>query len=135
MNHAFNSPILFHVCSVERAQRGIVFLDEVDKIAAVPGIFDVGGGGVQHGMLKMLEGTVMDVPGQNPSRYNTIQVDTTNILFVASGAFTELLKRLNDSSEGRRPKPEDLVKFGMIPVSLSYSLRPRNPYLLTLTSQ
>jgi len=81
---------------VERAQTGIVFLDEVDKIGAVPGIHqlrDVGGEGVQQGMLKMLEGTVVNVPERNsPSklRGETVQVDTTNILFVASGAYTGL---------------------------------------------
>lgn len=83
-------------CSVERAQTGIVFLDEVDKIGAVPGIHqlrDVGGEGVQQGMLKMLEGTVVNVPERNSPRKlrgETVQVDTTNILFVASGAYTGL---------------------------------------------
>lgn len=82
--------------SVERAQLGIVFLDEVDKIGAVPGIHqlrDVGGEGVQQGMLKMLEGTVVNVPERNSPRKlrgETIPVDTTNILFVASGAYTGL---------------------------------------------
>ena len=75
---------------------GIVFLDEVDKIGAVPGIHqlrDVGGEGVQQGMLKMLEGTIVNVPERNAPRKlrgETIQVDTTNILFVASGAYTGL---------------------------------------------
>ncbi|XP_065156652.1 ATP-dependent Clp protease ATP-binding subunit clpX-like, mitochondrial isoform X1 [Atheta coriaria] len=82
--------------SVDRAQIGIVFLDEVDKIGAVPGIHqlrDVGGEGVQQGMLKMLEGTVVNVPERNSPRKlrgETIQVDTTNILFVASGAYNGL---------------------------------------------
>ncbi|KAL1506068.1 hypothetical protein ABEB36_005499 [Hypothenemus hampei] len=82
--------------SVEKAQIGIVFLDEVDKIGAVPGIHqlrDVGGEGVQQGMLKMLEGTVVNVPERNSPRKlrgETIQVDTTNILFVASGAYNGL---------------------------------------------
>lgn len=77
---------------------GIVFLDEVDKIGAVPGIHqlrDVGGEGVQQGMLKMLEGTIVNVPEKNAPRKlrgETIQIDTTNILFVASGAYTGLDK-------------------------------------------
>lgn len=92
--------------SVERAQLGIVFLDEVDKIGAVPGIHqlrDVGGEGVQQGMLKMLEGTIVNVPERNSPRKlrgETIPVDTTNILFVASGAYTGLdrliARRLNE---------------------------------------
>lgn len=93
-------------CSVERAQLGIVFLDEVDKIGAVPGIHqlrDVGGEGVQQGMLKMLEGTTVNVPERNSPRKlrgESVQVDTTNILFVASGAYTGLdrliARRLNE---------------------------------------
>lgn len=96
----------FPVFSVERAQTGIVFLDEVDKIGAVPGIHqlrDVGGEGVQQGMLKMLEGTIVNVPERNSPRKlrgETVQVDTTNILFVASGAYTGLdrlvARRLNE---------------------------------------
>lgn len=92
--------------SVERAQTGIVFLDEVDKIGAVPGIHqlrDVGGEGVQQGMLKMLEGTIVNVPERNSPRKlrgESVQVDTTNILFVASGAYTGLdrliARRLNE---------------------------------------
>ncbi|CAH0399618.1 unnamed protein product [Chilo suppressalis] len=81
--------------NVERAQTGIVFLDEVDKIGAVPGIHqlrDVGGEGVQQGMLKMLEGAVVSVPERNSRklRGDAVQVDTTNILFVASGAYNGL---------------------------------------------
>ena len=91
---------------MERAQTGIVFLDEVDKIGAVPGIHqlrDVGGEGVQQGMLKMLEGTIVNVPERNSPRKlrgESVQVDTTNILFVASGAYTGLdrliARRLNE---------------------------------------
>lgn len=83
-----------------------MFLDEVDKIGAVPGIHqlrDVGGEGVQQGMLKMLEGTIVNVPERNSPRKlrgETVQVDTTNILFVASGAYTGLdrliARRLNE---------------------------------------
>ena len=74
-----------------------MFLDEVDKIGSVPGIHqlrDVGGEGVQQGMLKLLEGTVVNVPEKNSRklRGETVQVDTTNILFVASGAFNGLDK-------------------------------------------
>ena len=85
---------------VNKAQSGIIFLDEVDKIGAVPGIHqlrDVGGEGVQQGMLKMVEGTVVNVPEKNSARKTrgeTIQVDTTNILFVCSGAFNGLDKVL-----------------------------------------
>lgn len=97
--------------SVERAQLGIVFLDEVDKIGAVPGIHqlrDVGGEGVQQGMLKMLEGTIVNVPERNSRklRGETVQVDTTNILFVASGAFNGL-----DRIVSRR-KNEKYLGFG-----------------------
>ncbi len=91
---------------MERAQTGIVFLDEVVKIGAVPGIHqlrDVGGEGVQQGMLKMLEGTIVNVPERNSPRKlrgESVQVDTTNILFVASGAYTGLdrliARRLNE---------------------------------------
>ncbi|XP_053962623.1 ATP-dependent Clp protease ATP-binding subunit clpX-like, mitochondrial isoform X1 [Anastrepha obliqua] len=96
--------------NVERAQTGIVFLDEVDKIGAVPGIHqlrDVGGEGVQQGMLKMLEGTIVNVPERNSPRKlrgETVQVDTTNILFVASGAYTGLdrliARRINEKYLG-----------------------------------
>ncbi|XP_060526020.1 ATP-dependent Clp protease ATP-binding subunit clpX-like, mitochondrial isoform X2 [Cylas formicarius] len=93
--------------SVDKAQIGIVFLDEVDKIGAVPGIHqlrDVGGEGVQQGMLKMLEGTIVNVPERNSPRKlrgETIQVDTTNILFVASGAYNgleRLIQRRNNEN-------------------------------------
>lgn len=111
-DHSFNWPNLYFIfSSVERAQLGIVFLDEVDKIGAVPGIHqlrDVGGEGVQQGMLKMLEGTVVNVPEKNSSRKlrgETIQVDTTNILFVASGAYTGvdrlIARRMNEKVSRR----------------------------------
>ncbi|XP_068081594.1 ATP-dependent Clp protease ATP-binding subunit clpX-like, mitochondrial isoform X2 [Anabrus simplex] len=104
--------------SVERAQMGIVFLDEVDKIGAVPGIHqlrDVGGEGVQQGMLKMLEGTLVNVPERNSPRKlrgETVQVDTTNILFVASGAYNGLDRIIS------RRKNEKYLGFGA-PVSES----------------
>ena len=74
---------------------GIIFLDEVDKIGSVPGIHqlrDVGGEGVQQGFLKILEGTVVNVPERNSRKLkgDMVQVDTTNILFIASGAFNGL---------------------------------------------
>lgn len=99
--------------SVERAQMGIVFLDEVDKIGAVPGIHqlrDVGGEGVQQGMLKMLEGTIVNVPERNSPRKlrgETVQVDTTNILFVASGAYNGLDRLIS------RRKNEKYLGFGI----------------------
>ncbi|XP_064651182.1 ATP-dependent Clp protease ATP-binding subunit clpX-like, mitochondrial [Lineus longissimus] len=97
--------------SVEKAQQGIVFLDEVDKIGSVPGIHqlrDVGGEGVQQGMLKLLEGTVVNVPERNSRklRGETVQVDTTNILFVASGAFNGLDKIVS------RRKHQKYLGFG-----------------------
>ncbi|XP_076622562.1 caseinolytic protease chaperone subunit isoform X2 [Colletes latitarsis] len=104
---------------VERAQMGIVFLDEVDKIGAVPGIHqlrDVGGEGVQQGMLKMLEGTIVNVPERNSSRKlrgDTMQVDTTNILFVASGAYNGLDRLIS------RRKTEKYLGFGATPSSES----------------
>merc|ERR1712038_1383234 len=98
---------------VTKAQSGIIFLDEVDKIGAVPGIHqlrDVGGEGVQQGMLKMVEGTIVNVPEKNSARKtrgDTVQVDTTNILFVCSGAFNGLEKIVS------RRKNEKYLGFGM----------------------
>jgi len=97
---------------VNKAQQGIIFLDEVDKIGAVPGIHqlrDVGGEGVQQGMLKMVEGTIVNVPEKNAARKTrgeTVQVDTTNILFVCSGAFNGLEKMV------ARRKNEKYLGFG-----------------------
>jgi len=98
---------------VQKAQTGIIFLDEVDKIGAVPGIHqlrDVGGEGVQQGMLKMVEGTIVNVPEKNAARKTrgeTVQVDTTNILFVCSGAFNGLEKIVS------RRKNEKYLGFGV----------------------
>ncbi|CAB3995630.1 ATP-dependent Clp protease ATP-binding subunit clpX-like, mitochondrial isoform X2 [Paramuricea clavata] len=102
--------------NVEKAQQGIVFLDEVDKISSVPGFHqlrDVGGEGVQQGLLKILEGTIVNVPERNSRkmRGETIAVDTTNILFIASGAFNGLDKIVS----GR--KQDKVMGFQMRPVS------------------
>lgn len=83
--------------NVDKCQRGIVFLDEVDKISRVQSMHqlkDVGGEGVQQAMLKMLEGTVVNVAEKSSKRLRgeTVQVDTTNILFIAAGAFNGLEK-------------------------------------------
>merc|ERR1712141_346244 len=96
-----------------KAEQGIIFLDELDKIGAVPGIHqlrDVGGEGVQQGMLKMVEGTIVKCPEKNNRKArneNTVDVDTTNILFVGSGDFNGL-----DKIVARR-KNEKYLGFGI----------------------
>jgi ATP-dependent Clp protease ATP-binding subunit ClpX len=124
--------------NIEQCQRGIVFLDEIDKISrkseSATVTKDVSGEGVQQALLKLVEGTKCRIPAsgsKKSSQQDTIEIDTTNILFVASGAFVGLDKIVQSRKQGTaigfnsnltteqavldQVAPDDLVKFGMIP--------------------